>query len=107
RVGAQQYDRRARDEPEVVINAGGRVGTADAVGFSPKGDFLFAVGDDKVVHVWPHSATGLDTSARRHEVLRWRSWRDQLGGIKALAISPDGKRVAVGGYGLRISTVAI
>jgi WD40 repeat protein len=104
---AQQTDRRARDEPEVVVQAGGRVGTSDAVRFTPQGDFVLAVGDDKVVHVWPHSATGLDTNPAQARVLRWRSWRDQLGGIKALAISPDGKRVAIGGYGLRVSTVAI
>jgi WD40 repeat protein len=106
-ASAQQYDRRARDEPEVVVKPGGRVGTADAIEFSATGEFLFGVGDDKVVHVWPHSATGLDTTLRPNNVLRWRSWRDQLGGIKALAISPDGKRVVVGGYGLRVSTVAI
>ena len=104
---SQQYDRRARDEPEVVVNAGGRVGTADAIAFSPRGDHLFAVGDDKVVRVWPHSAAGLDTSPHPNDVLRWRSWRDQLGGIKAIDVSPDGKRVVIGGYGLRISTVAI
>ena len=94
---SQQYDRRARDEPEVVVNAGGRVGTADAIAFSPQGDYLFAVGDDKVVRVWPHSAAGLDLSPRPNDVLRWRSWRDQLGGLKAIDISPDGKRVVIGG----------
>jgi WD40 repeat protein len=103
----EQIDRRARDEPEVVVKAGGRVGTSDAIRFTPLGDFLLGVGDDKVVHVWPHSATGLDTNPAQTRVLRWRSWRDQLGGIKALAISPDGKRVVIGGYGLRVSTVAI
>jgi len=106
-VGAQQFDRRARDEPEVVVEAGGRVGTADVIRFSADGKFLLAAGDDKVVRVWPYSAAGLDSDPRQTRVLRWRAWRDQLGGIKAVAVSPDGTRVAVGGYGLRISSVAL
>jgi WD40 repeat protein len=104
---SQQFDRRARDEPEVVVEAGGRTGTCDILRFTPNGDFLLAAGDDKVVRVWPYSAAGLDTAPGRARALRWRSWRDQLGGIKAVGISPDGKRVAVGGYGLKISSVAI
>ncbi|VTT97504.1 peptidase c14 caspase catalytic subunit p20 : WD-40 repeat OS=Microscilla marina ATCC 23134 GN=M23134_00154 PE=4 SV=1: WD40: WD40: Peptidase_C14 [Gemmataceae bacterium] len=107
-VEAQQFDRRARDEPEVVIEAGGRVGTADVVRFTPDGNFLLAAGDDKVARSWPHSAsTGLDTAPDAAKVLRWRGWRDQLGGIKCLATSANGKRVAVGGYGLKISSIAV
>jgi len=104
---AQQFDRRARDEPEVVVAAGGRVGNCDVLRFTALGDYLLAAGDDKVVWVWPHSAEGLDSDPHHTRTLHWRSWRDQLGGIKAMAVSPDGKRVAVGGYGLRISSVAV
>lgn len=100
---AQQADRRARDEPEIVVEAGGRVGPADALLFSPDGKHLLAGGDDKVVRVWPHEAKGLGKAS----VLRWRAWREQRGGIKAIAISPDGQRVAVGGYGMRPSTVCL
>lgn len=103
----QQFDRRARDEPEIVIEAGGRIGTCDVLRFTPNGRFLLAAGDDKVVHVWPHSVDGLDKTPGKAKTLRWRAWRDQLGGIKAIGISPNGKQVAVGGYGLRISSVAI
>jgi WD40 repeat protein len=107
-ASGQQFDRRSRDEPEVVLHSGGRWGTCDELRFGPDGRFLFAAGDDKVIHVWPYSVTrGLDTTAGKARTLRWRSWRDQLGGIKAVGISPDGKRVAVGGYGLKISSVAI
>lgn len=106
-ASAQQFDRRARDEPEVVVEAGGRVGTADAVRFTPDGQFLLVGGDDRVVRLWPHTAKGLDTDPARTKVLRWRGWRDQHGGIKCLAPSRDGKRVAVGGYGLKISSVAV
>lgn len=101
---AQQTDRRARDEPEIVVEAGGRVGTIDALLFSTDGKFLLSGGDDKVVRVWPHDEKGLNPKG---QTLRWRAWREQRGGIKAVAVSPDGKRIAVGGYGMRPSTVAV
>ncbi|MCI0699928.1 MAG: caspase family protein [Planctomycetia bacterium] len=106
-VSAQQFDRRSRDEPEIVVETGGRVGPCDVLRFTPDGRFLLAGGDDKVVRVWPHSASGLETEPARVKVLRWRAWREQRGGIKTLAISIDGKRVAVGGYGMKPATVAI
>jgi WD40 repeat protein len=106
-ASAQQFDRRSRDEPEIVVEAGGRYSTCDALLFDRDGRHLYAGGDDKVVRVWPYSATGLDTNPAKVQNLRWRAWREQRGGIKAVAVSPDGKRVAVGGYGMKPSTVAI
>jgi WD40 repeat protein len=106
-ASAQQTDRRARDEPEIVVEAGGRVGPCDALLFTPDGRFLLAGGDDKVVRVWPHAATGLDTDRAKVQTLRWRAWREQRGGVKAVAVSPDGKTVAVGGYGMKPATVAL
>ncbi len=106
-VEAQQLDRRSRDEPEIVVEAGGRVGTCDALLFTPDGKYLLAGGDDKVVRVWAHSATGLETDRAKVQTLRWRAWREQRGGIKAVAVTADGSRVAVGGYGMKPSTVAL
>jgi hypothetical protein len=51
--------------------------------------------------------TGLETNPNQVEVLRWPAWREQRGGIKDLAVSSNGKRVLVGGYGLRVATVAL
>ncbi|MCE9530067.1 MAG: caspase family protein, partial [Planctomycetes bacterium] len=82
-----------------------RTATCDALLYSEDGKFLFAAGDDKIVRYWPSAAVGLD--AKNMQSLRWPSWREQRGGIKALAISPDAERVVVGGFGLRSSTVAL
>lgn len=104
---AQQFDRRSRDEPEVIVEAGGRVGPCDVLRFSQDGRFLIAGGDDKVARVWAHSASGLETDPEKTQILRWRAWREQRGGIKTLAVSADGKQVAVAGYGMKPSTVAL
>ena len=106
-VFGQQADRRSRDEPDVCPEAGGRYGTCDILRFSPDGSYLIAGGDDKVARIWPHAARGLEVDPAKAQILRWRAWREQRGGIKALAISPDGKRVSVGGYGMKSGTVAI
>jgi WD40 repeat protein len=100
-----QDNRRDREEPELVVEPGGRTGTCDAVVFSNDGQFLFAAGDDKVVRVWPNDKTGL--AGTKMQTLRWPSWREQRGGIKALAVSPDAEHVLIGGFGLRSSTVAL
>src|SRR5262245_39823045 len=91
-LAVESFDRRSRSEPEVAVQDGGRSGACDAVRFSPDGKFLFAAGDDKVVTAWPHTAAGLDTDPDKMRVLRWPAWREQRGGIKDLAVSPDGKR---------------
>lgn len=103
-----QLDRRSREQPEVVPRAGdGRHGSCDELRFTAAGDVLFAAGDDKVLTGWRHGEAGLDADPAKAEVLRWPAWREQLGGVKAFDLSADGKRVAVGGFGLRPSSVVI
>lgn len=88
-----------------MLDSGGRTAYCDALTFTDDGKFLLAAGDDKVVSIWRHGATGLDPV----QTLRWPSWREQRGAIYAMALSPDdgNKRVAIGGYGMRSSTVAV
>jgi WD40 repeat protein/uncharacterized caspase-like protein len=102
-----QFDRRDRQEPALMLNTGGRTAYCDALMFTDDGKYLLAAGDDKVVSIWKHGNAGLSTTI--DQTLRWPSWREQRGAIYAMALSPDdgGKRVAIGGYGMRSSTVAI
>ncbi|MCX7701817.1 MAG: hypothetical protein N2039_13145, partial [Gemmataceae bacterium] len=100
-----QLDRRDRREPAIVLNTGGRTGTCDVITFSPDGQSVLAAGDDKVVTIIPVQKGKFNSQAVSY--LRWPMWREQRGAIFALSVSPDGRQVAVGGYGLRNSTVAI
>jgi WD40 repeat protein len=104
---AKQADRRSRQLPELLVNAGGRQGACDGLCFTADGNFLLATGDDKVVLSWEFRDGKLAAAPRKP--LRWSAWREQRGAIYALALSPDqeGKEVAIGGMGLIGSSAAI
>ena len=90
-------------EPAIMIAPGGRTGACDQLRFDRNGDRLFAVGDDKVVHQWDVTADGLDY----RPPLRWNVYRERRGAIYALAISPDERYVAIGGYGRKDADVVV
>lgn len=100
-------DRRDRENPELVVESGGRIGSCDNLQFTKDGNYLLAVGDDKVVRSWPYRNGQLQKDGM--QVLRWNVWREQRGAIFALALSPDdqNKYVAVGGLGPRTGDVAV
>ena len=100
-----ENSRRDREDPELVIEDGGRTGACDDLRFTPDGKQLLAVGDDKVIRVWSFADGKIDPKSVR--VLRWGVWREQRGAIYAMDLSPDGKCVAVGGVGAIGPTVAL
>lgn len=92
--------------PELVVDTGARNAACDVVTFTPDGDYLLAVGDDKVVRVWPFSPKeGLQPD--RVQSLRWSSFREQRGSIYALALNKTGDRVAITGFGRRNAAAAV
>jgi len=95
--------RLARDEPEILVQTGGRNGTCDVIRFSPDGKTLFAVGEDKVLHRWAVGADGLTGQ----DPLHWNTFRERRGSIYALAVSADGSTAAVAGLGKRDGDVGV
>jgi WD40 repeat protein len=104
---AQQLDRRSRQDPELVVEPGGRLAYCDQMRFTPDGRWVLTVGDDKVVRMWECRDGKLNAASMR--VLRWPIWREQRGAIYALATSsdPEGKRVAIGGLGALTTSAAV
>ena len=100
-----QNSRRQRQDPELVVENGDRTGACDDLRFTPDGKRLLAIGDDKVVRVWSFADGNIDSASVR--ALRWGIWREQRGAIYCMALSPNGRRVAVGGVGDVTSRVAL
>lgn len=104
-AAAQTADRRGTMVPGLVLDAGGRHGSCDVLLFAPGGNELLAAGDDKVVRRWAVAADGALTPAG--SPLRWSIYREQRGCIFAAALSPDGGKIAVGGFGMQNGMCAV
>ena len=76
-------------EPRLVIDSGGHAGIIRALVFSRDGSQLVSAGDDKLIRVWD-LAEGLSK-----RLIFGPSGPDEFGKIYALALSPDGKWLAV------------
>ncbi len=86
------------DKVFLRIDSGGPTGAVNAVAFSPDGQRLYAAGFDKVVHVWTVNKAGaFEISPIAYRVPVGPGLD---GTINAVAVSPDGKWLAVGGLGL-------
>jgi WD40 repeat protein len=99
--------RRERQDPELIVESGGRLAYCDQMLFTSDGKWVLTVGDDKVVRLWECKDGKLDPQSMR--VMRWNIWREFRGAIYSLALSPDGENrfVCVGGLGEANTTVAV
>ncbi|MCA9247441.1 MAG: hypothetical protein KDA42_10010, partial [Planctomycetales bacterium] len=96
--------------PRVNIEA--HTAPVRALAFTRDSQHLLSAGMDKVVHVWRLSDRGhaqeepADEQSPREahgweRTIRWELERGLRGSIHAIASSPEGDRVAIGGYGHR------
>jgi WD40 repeat protein/uncharacterized caspase-like protein len=75
-----------------MVDTGGHVGAVNAIEFTISGKFLVSAGDDKVARVWSWR------DGRIMLTVRGQSGSGSEGKISALAISPDDRWLAVGGW---------
>src|SRR5208283_2467351 len=90
-VGAQEP---ATVPPILVLASGGHTSAVRKVLFTPDGKELISVSDDKTIRFWDVA------SGEPIRVLRPPIGPGREGELFAAASSPDGRTLAVGGYGL-------
>jgi WD40 repeat protein len=81
----------AADAPLLMLDTGGHMSKITDVVFTPDGKRLISASTDKTIRVWD-VATGKSV-----RTILGESWPGASGEINAIALSPDGARLAVGG----------
>lgn len=79
-------------DPYLTIEPAAHYGATKSISVDSNGRFVVTGSDDKTVRVWSAS------DGRLLQTLRIPSGPNDIGKVYAVAISPDGKKIAVGGY---------
>ena len=88
----EQARAEPKDVPILQLDTGGHMALINGLAFTPDGKFLVSAGDDKVIRVWDWRA------GKTVRTIRGRSGPGNEGKIYAMALSPDGRWLAVGGW---------
>jgi WD40 repeat protein len=83
---------QADEKPILQLDTGGHMAKINKIAFTPDGKQLVSASDDKVIRVWD-AATGKTLRTIRGEIAPGPGGR-----IDAMALSPDGKWLAAGGW---------
>lgn len=90
----------AEEAPRLIIDSRGPSGTVKELLFTPDGDTLISLGEDKTICFWDVATGDL------RKTLRLQIGDGSIGKLTAGAISPDGRWLAVGGspslWGIRL-----
>jgi WD40 repeat protein len=83
---------RGDDKPILMLDTGGHQAKMRSITFTPDGKYLVSAGNDKVVRVWDWRA------GKTIRTIRGQVGPGNEGMIFAMALSPDGRWLAVGGF---------
>jgi len=79
-------------EPQLMVDTGGHMAIIKGLTFTPDSKFLISAADDKVIRIWDWR------TGKTVRTLRGQATAGDEGKIYTLALSPDGKTLAVGGW---------
>ena len=98
-VFTSQSKTNGQAKPRFILNPGGPVSKVHSLEFSPDSSKLFVAGSDKSLQIWSLAELGIGRTLRPilSQTIHWPIARGNRGAINAIAISPDGNRVAIGG----------
>jgi hypothetical protein len=82
----------AEDAPIPMLDTGGHMSRITGIAFTPDGKFIVSAGDDKVIRIWDWRA------GKTVRTILGQSGPADAGQIYALALSSDGRWLAVGGW---------
>jgi len=82
----------AEKQPLLQLDSGGHTASINDVAFTPDGRYLVSASDDKTIRVWDWK------TGKTVRFLRGSMAKGDEGKIYAMALSPDGKWLAVGGW---------
>jgi len=82
----------AEERPILQLDTGGHMAVIRGLAFTPDGKFIVSAGYDKVIRVWDWRA------GKTVRTIRGQSGLGDEGKIYAMAISPDGRWLAAGGW---------
>ncbi|MGA7325352.1 MAG: hypothetical protein WBX25_12905 [Rhodomicrobium sp.] len=83
---------RADERPILQLDTGGHMAPIKGLAFTPDGTQMVSASDDKVIRVWDLA------SGKTVRTIRGESGGGNEGKIFAMALSADGKWLAVGGW---------
>ncbi|MGB8736265.1 MAG: PDZ domain-containing protein, partial [Rhodomicrobium sp.] len=82
----------AADAPLPMLDTGGHMAKIQSIAFTPDGRQLVSASEDKTIRVWDLA------SGKTVRTIRGESAPGDAGKVYAMALSPDGKWLAVGGW---------